>query len=106
MDRENHERLCCMAHKKLVVILRLSILVSGDSGFRIWGFVLFGAASFLSDTALLSVCGLSRPSRINGTTGVRDIMVREEGLWKTIGSFVCLGLRIKQVRPRVLYMCI
>ena len=38
------------------VILRLSILVSGDMGFQLWGFLLCGEASlFLSDVAWLWV---------------------------------------------------
>ena len=40
----------------LFVILRLSILVSGDLGFHIWGFLLCGEASlFLSDETRLGV---------------------------------------------------
>ena len=55
------------------MILLLSILVSGYLRFRIWDFLLCGAASFfLSDAARLGVLDLSG-SRINGTPGVRGI---------------------------------
>ena len=52
---------CCKYEADFFVILRVSMLVSGDLGFQIWGFSLCGEASlFLSDIARLWVFLTSR----------------------------------------------